>query len=456
MKFFITTPIYYVNDLPHIGHAYTTVAADVLARYHRKKGEKVFLLTGTDEHGAKVAKAAQEQNKTPKQFADEISAQFEKSWKDLNIQYDYFVRTTDPEHEKYVQNFLNDLFKKGVIYPGIYEGLYCTGCEAYKTQAELVEGLCPDHNSPPEIVKEKVYYFGLSKYREELTEIIEKNQLLVEPESRKKEVLNFIKAGLKDVAISRTQVEWGIKLPWQPEQTIYVWIDALLNYLSAGYRYWPVDLHLIGKDILRFHAIIWPAMLLAMDLPLPKKIYVHGYLTVEGKKMSKTLGNVISVDLLIKQFGVDGARYLILSSLPYGLDGDVSESFFTRKYNADLANELGNLVQRVVTLASREKIEFTAKEKGDLPKDLIEKLDKCDFVGALGEIWKKVKAENQKIDREKLWSQKGEKLEKLLKEHLQIISEIANDLEIFMPQIAEDITNQIKTLKPQVLFPKIK
>lgn len=368
-KFYITTPIYYVNSKPHIGHAYTTIVADILARYYRFKlgQENVWFLTGTDEHGAKIAQAAEAEGKSPQEFVDNVAFQFESAWNALNINYDDFIRTTQDRHEKVVKQVLERLKNaktpKGndFIFRDSYEGLYCVGCEAYKKEEDLVDGKCPDHNKVPELLKEENWYIRLADYEEILKEKIENDEIRVLPAERKKEVLSFLEHGLENVAISRQQVKWGIPVPFDPEQTIYVWVDALINYISAlGYpdnekfnKFWPANVHLLAKDILKFHCIIWPAMLIAAGIETPRDLFVHGYFTIDGKKMSKTIGNVIDPIELSEEFGTDAARYLIISQFPFGQDGDVKAEEFKIKYNADLANGIGNLVSRVLSMAEK-------------------------------------------------------------------------------------------------------
>ncbi len=363
---YITTPIYYTNDLPHIAHAYTTLAADIVARFWRLQKQEVFFLTGTDEHGAKIAQAAEAAGKTAQEFVDILSEEFKKSWESLDIRPDGFIRTTDPKHEKVVQHFLQQLYDKGYIYKGEYKGWYCVGCEEFKTETQIgPDHTCPIHLKPLLEVAEETYLFKLTQFRDQLLELVQTDKLKIQPETRKNEVLSFIeKEGLQDVAISRKNVAWGISLPWDTTHTIYVWIDALLNYLSAadqggpeferGARpHFPPTLQLIGKDILRFHAIIWPALLLAVDLPLPQELFVHGYFTLGGHKMSKSLGNTISPEQLVARYGIDGARYVLISAIPFGDDGDVSWSRFDTIYQTNLANNLGNLVNRVQTMLER-------------------------------------------------------------------------------------------------------
>lgn len=360
MKKYITTPIYYVNDVPHIGHAYTTVAADVLARYYKSKGEDVFFLTGTDEHGAKIAEAACRAGKSPQEYVDELAPQFEKAWKALGIESSQFFRTTNPKHEEIVKSFVKNLAEKGFIEKRKYEGLYCVGCEKYLTESDLVDGKCPDHKKEPVKQSEENYFFLLSKFQDRLIEIIKNDQLLISPKYRKNEILGKLAQGLEDVSISRENVEWGIGFPGDESQTIYVWVDALINYYSATKIYevesWenhPADIHLMAKDILWFHAVIWPAMLLALDLPLPKQVFAHGFFTIAGVKMSKTIGNVLDPNKLVQKFGADAVRYALLREFPFGEDGDISEEKIERRYSKELAGGLGNLISRVSAMVEK-------------------------------------------------------------------------------------------------------
>jgi methionyl-tRNA synthetase len=360
--FYLTTPIYYINDVPHLGHAYTTVATDFVARWRRLEGRKVHFLTGTDEHGEKVARAAEGRGLDPKAWADEVVPRWKEVWAALDISNDDFIRTTDARHEKPVQSFVQALYDKGEVYLGTYEGLYCVGCEEFKTPDMLVDGKCPLHGTEPEVVKEDNYFFRLSKYADRLVELYESDDRFVMPETRRNEVLGKVKQGLEDLSMSRVSFEWGIPIPWDEKHVIYVWIDALQNYITAaGYGsddlqfadLWPADVHFIGKDILWFHSVIWPAMLMALDLPLPKTVFAHGFLQVGGEKMSKSKLTGISPHDLVKTFGSDGYRYYFLREISFGQDGNFSWESMVERYNFDLANDFGNLASRVTSMIGR-------------------------------------------------------------------------------------------------------
>ena len=358
-RFYVTTPIYYVNDVPHIGHAYTTVTADALARWHRLLGEDVYFLTGTDEHGLKIQRAAEENGLTPQEQADRTSERFKDAWKLLDISYDDFIRTSEPRHHRAVQQLLQRVYDNGDIELDTYEGPYCVSCEAYYTEAELVDGNCPIHGRPVELFKEENYFFRLSRYERRLLDWYEADPEAVQPEMRRNEALGLVRQGLQDVSISRTSIRWGVPVPWDQEHVFYVWYDALINYCTAiGYgedpdrfnAWWPAVHHLIGKDILRFHCVYWPAMLMSAGIAPPRRIYVHGYLLVGGEKMSKTRLNQISPAELVEEFGVDGYRHHFLRDAPFGPDGEFSYEGMVTRYNADLANNLGNLLSRVATV----------------------------------------------------------------------------------------------------------
>ncbi len=462
-KFYVTTPIYYVNDKTHLGHAYTTIAADVLARYHRQKGEKVFFLTGTDEHGGKIEQVAKKLNKEPKQLCDENAEKFKDAWEKLNISYDNFIRTTDPDHIRVIERALEVLYKKGLIYKGVYKGLYCLGCEQYKTESDLVDGKCPDHKTKPEILEEESYLFRLSKFEKELEEKIRNDELLIRPEDKKKEVLEFLKGGLRDISISRKKVKWGIPLPFAPHLTTYVWIDAFLNYLTGiGWEgdpdkipeFWPANVQLMAKDILRVHATIWPAILLGLGIPLPKQLFVHGYFTIEGQKMSKSLGNVIWPEELIERFGVDGARYLLLSICPFGRDGDISWDKLREKYNADLAKGLGNLLARLTSIAEKsgfkkEILKIAEIQNTEFREEIDNAWEKYHkalnilrFDEALASVWDLIGFCDQYIEAKRVW--KKTDIQRICVLCLLFtISEIAKMLKPFMPKTSDEILCQL-------------
>ncbi len=471
-KILITTPIYYVNDKPHIGHAYTTIAADVLTRFFKGQGKDVFFLTGTDEHGINIARAAEKAGKDPKTFCDENSELFKGAWKNLNIQYDYFIRTTSKHHEKRVAEFLTKLKEKNAVYEKEYKGLYCSGCEKFLTEKELIDGKCPDHKTKPEKVSEKNYFFKLEDYLKQVEDLIKKNKPELGPDYAKKETLGLFKQGLDDFSISRQKVKWGIELPFDENQTVYVWVDALLNYISGDGSskfdsYWAKDghvIHLLAKDILKFHAIYWPAMLMAAGHKIPDREFIHGFFTINGQKMSKTLGNVIDPNNIVEKFGADAARYLLLSQFPFGQDGDIKEEKFIEKYNADLANGLGNLVSRVLTLASRNSIQYTEnsndKEIFKIVKETEENYEKnmkeFKLYEALEEVLRLISFCDSYIEKEKPWQSKDKKkLKQVLSNLLYCISEIANLIAPFLPNTSEKIKNQLKSGKSEPLFPRI-
>ncbi len=425
-RYYLTTPIYYVNDVPHIGHAYTTVAADVLARWHRLIGDEVFFLTGTDEHGTKIAQAAAAHNKDPQLYTDEIAAQFQSAWKSLNITNDMFIRTTMPEHARAVQTFLKTLWDKGAISKGRYQGKYCVQCERFYTDDELIGGLCPDHRIKPEVQEEDNYFFRLSHYKNDLltaiTDESHPNHFKIFPIERRNEVIGKLKQDVNDISISRATLAWGIPLPWDRSQTTYVWVDALINYLTAlGYpenqkrmeEWWPADLHLMAKDILWFHAVIWPALLMAAGMKLPKKVFTHGFFTVNGQKMSKSMGNVVRPAELISEYGVEGTRYLLLSAFPFGADGDFTKDLMKTAYNAALANNMGNLISRALTMVekysegkipvSQTRREIITEVGAILVKNVPAHLENQAFHLALAEIWKAISAVNGFIERMAPW-----------------------------------------------------
>ncbi len=460
MKFYITTPIYYPNDIPHIGHAYTTIAGDILSRWNKLLGNDVFYLTGTDEHGKKLEKAAEKHNKTPKEFVDSLIPEFKDAWKKLNIKYDNFIRTTDPKHEAVVKEILKKVHDKGDIYLGEYEGYYCTGCEAYFTEKDLENGCCPTHKTKIEMLKEKSYFFKLSKYQDKLLELYNKNPNFILPKTRSNEVINRVKEGLNDLSISRTSFNWGIEIPFDKEHITFVWFDALLNYISGiDYpkekfkRYWPADLHLVGKDILWFHAVIWPAMLMSAGLKLPKTIFAHGWWTFNKEKISKSRGKIINIDELINIAGVDSARYFLFRETPFGDDGDFSKEALIQRNNSELADSLGNLLNRVVAMCEKyfdSKIPISKEDK-NLSKNLdFRKINNYmkdyDLHNALLEIFSFVNECNKYINDKEPWNlAKTDKkeLEKVLfnlSESLRIISQL---LYPFIPSTSEKINEQL-------------
>jgi methionyl-tRNA synthetase len=464
-KFYVTTPIYYVNDAPHIGHAYTTLAADIIARHYRLKygSEHTFFLTGTDEHGFKVAQAAQERGKTPQQFADETSHLFSENWKNLNISNDFFIRTTNKKHEKVAQDILQKIYDKGFIYEDIYKGLYCVGCERFLTENDLADGKCPLHpNKDPIYQEEKNYFFKLKKFIPEVLKRIETDSYKILPLSRKNEVVSKLKQGVEDVSVSRAGVSWGISVPWDNSQTIYVWVEALINYYSATQflegkeKFWPADLHLMAKDILWFHAVIWPALLLAADLPLPKTLFAHGFFTINGQKMSKSLGNVISSQELIDQFGVDGTRYLLMSEYPFGNDGDLSLEKFKQRYNSDLANGLGNLTSRVAKLCENVG-DFPIEKNLKVRSDISNLIEEYKFDEALKMIQLSIAAADKIVNEKKPWTLEGDKLKDVLLDLVARIRQISKDLESFMPETSDKIWQQFGAEKISLsapLFPR--
>lgn len=460
-KFFVTTPIYYTNDIPHIGHAYTTVAADVLSRWNKFIGKDVFFLTGTDDHGKKIAEAAKKAGKDPKEFTDELVPKFKDAWKKLSFEYDKFIRTTDPSHEKVVSEILQSVFDKGDIYKGVYEGLYCVGCEAYYTEKDLDNGYCPIHKTKVEVLKEESYFFRLSKYQKKLLDFYNKNPDFISPKNRRQEIINRVEKGLNDLSISRTNFDWGIPLPFDKKHVCYVWFDALFNYYSAtrggNEKFWPADVHLIGKDISWFHTVYWPAFLMAAGIELPKKVFAHGWWTFDKEKISKSRGKVINVDELIGIAGVDSARYFLMRATPFGDDGDFSEQALIDRHNNELADKLGNLVSRVSTLVEKiglEKCKVQLLDKFNEKK--IEKLfEGFEFDKVLNEIFGFIDSCNEYVQNKKPWETKDKKV---LFELVESIKKVIPYLWVFMPSTAEKIRKQFcegDVKKGEILFKKI-
>jgi methionyl-tRNA synthetase len=425
-SFYITTPIYYVNDVPHIGHAYTTLAGDVLARYRTIMGDEVFFLTGTDEHGQKVEKAANAAGETPLELADRVMKRFQSLWEKLGISYSDFIRTTQERHKRGVADIFSQLMAQGDIYLGEYEDWYCTPCETFWTETQLIDGNCPDCNRPVDKLKEESYFFRMSAYQERLLAHIDANPDFIQPRSKRNEIVAFVKEGLRDLSVSRTTFNWGIPVPGNDKHVIYVWFDALSNYITAlGYpdrsgnfgKYWPVDVHLIGKDILRFHAVYWPTFLMAAGLPLPKKVFAHGWWTVEGQKMSKSLQNVVEPNMLIDRYGVDAVRYFLLREVPFGLDGDFSHAALVNRINSDLANDLGNLLNRSTAMINKyfggvlpacgplSPLDTAYIEKSEAMIRSVDTLmGELAFSKALQSIWEVISAGNKYIDETAPWT----------------------------------------------------
>ena len=474
-KFYITTPIYYPSAEFHIGHCYTTIIADAIARYKRLAGYDVYFQTGTDEHGLKIETKAKEKGVTPKEYVDVIIDNAKDLWKSLNISYDFFIRTTDEFHVRRVQKIFEKLYEKGDIYKGEYKGLYCVPCESFWTETQAVDNKCPDCGRDVTVVTEEAYFFKLSKYQKKLEEFYEQNPNFISPVSRKNEMLNnFIKPGLEDLCVSRTSFKWGIPVSFDPNHVIYVWIDALSNYItSLGYpeddeklkKYWPADLHLVGKEIVRFHTIIWPALLMALDLPLPKQVFGHGWLIIDGGKISKSLGNYKDPREYINSYGVDAVRYFALREVPFGSDGNFSESALITRTNGDLANILGNLVSRTIQMGIKyfngevenknvsEKIDEDLINSTYNLKDLVdEKMNEFKINEALELIFDVLRKCNKYIDDTTPWilakdENNLDRLETVIYNLLDSIRVCATLLDAFIPETSEKIFDGLKISK---------
>ena len=473
-KFYITTPIYYPSANFHIGHCYTTIVADAIARYKRLTGYDVFYLTGTDEHGEKIQKKANEAGVTPKEYVDKIVANAKDLWKSLDISYDKFIRTTDEEHVKCVQKIFERLYKQGDIYKGEYKGLYCTPCESFWTETQLINGKCPDCGRDVHEVSEEAYFFKLSKYQDRLVKYYEENPDFIEPESRKNEMINnFIKPGLADLCVSRTSFDWGIPVTFDDKHVVYVWLDALTNYISAlGYlsdddslfkKYWPCDLHIVGKEIIRFHTIVWPIMLMALNLPLPKKVFGHGWLVIDGGKISKSLGNYKDPREYIDTYSVDAVRYFALREVPFGSDGSFSEDALINRTNGDLANILGNLVNRTIGMINKY-FDGEVSNKGvseEIDNNLIKEaeslyikvenyMNKLEVPKALDSIFDLFRSLNKYIDETTPWilakdDSKKDRLATVLYNLIEGIRIGTVLLRPFIPETTEKIFKQINT-----------
>ena len=471
-KFYVTTPIYYPSGRFHIGTAYTTILADSMKRYHKLKGEDTYMLTGTDEHGQKIEEKARNLGETPKEYVDKMAKMAKELWQKMDIKYDDFIQTTEERHEKIVQKIFEKFLSQGDIYKGEYEGLYCVPCETYFTETELIDGKCPDCGREVRKMKEEAYFFNMKKYVDKLLKYYDEHPDFIKPSFRKNEMIkNFIEPGLEDLCVTRTSFSWGIKVPSDPKHVIYVWLDALTNYLTAlGYlseddslfkKYWPADLQIVGKDIARFHLIYWPIFLMALDLPLPKTILVHNWVMMKDGKMSKSKGNVVYPEMLIDRYGLDSTKYFLLREIPVAQDGVFSPEEFIERYNFDLCNDLSNLVNRTVSMVNKYFEGIVPKYNGTpnrVDEELEEyaisqiqkfekRMDEYEIAAALQEIWNLVSRTNKYIDETMPWTlakeNEEEKLKSAMYHLIENIRKIAILIRPFMNSTAENILNQI-------------
>ena len=473
-RFYVTTPIYYVNDKPHIGHAYTTIAADVLARSRAAAGDEVVFLTGTDEFAQKTVDAAKKTGEEIGAYTDRMAGVWSSTWEKLGISNTDFIRTTEPRHIETVKEIWARVAAAGDIYMGKYEGLYCKGHEAFLNEDELVDGLCPDHKTKPEWISEQNYFFRLSKYQKQLLDFYEAHGEFVVPVNRFNEVKSFVERGLEDISISRENRAWGIPVPDDPHQVVYVWFDALVNYISAvGIERWeehPADVHAMAKDIIRFHAVIWPAMLMSAGLPLPGQIVSHGFFTIDGTKISKSLGNVIDPLDMAAKYGNDALRYFLLREIPFGADGDFSEAKLCLRYNGDLANGLGNFAARVLALAEKEEFSRTAldpefeKQIGEMRRAVTAKLGEYKFSEALAAVWAAITFGDRYVNEKKVWEMKDDAARRqALVNLVSLLDNIAAVLAPFMPDTSAKITKALvwegdilRAKRIEALFPRLK